>query len=118
MAKWSRGLAASLMISRSESDPITIDTRGLSAIKVSFPVSLFLRLQCTCADIFAVIHFFKADQPHGFISAVNRILQPWCSRCHSQHASAAGVENAIALAGSGMEDLHVAQAARAVQPGD
>jgi hypothetical protein len=29
-------LAASFMISRSESDPITIDTRGLSAIKVIF----------------------------------------------------------------------------------
>src|SRR3954469_20393541 len=108
MPKSSSALAASFMISRSESDPITIDTRGLSVLRIIFPVSLFRRFQCSRADIFSVIHFFKADQPHGFIRMRNSIFQLRLPRCHAQHASTAGIENAIALTGTGVEDLYIA----------
>src|SRR3954449_10591948 len=111
MPKSSSALAVSFIISRSESDPITIDTRGLSAIRISFPVSLFWRFQGSCPNISAVIHFFKADQPHGFIGASDRIFQLRSPCRYTQHSSAAGIENAIALAGTGVEDLYIAQIA-------
>src|SRR6476660_3610931 len=118
MPKSSSALAASFMISRSESDPITMETRGLSAIKVIFPVSLFWRFQCPRANIFAVIHFFKADQPHRFVCAVDRVSQLRRACRHAKHPSAAGIENAVTLAGAGVEDLYIAQTARTVQSGN
>src|SRR5882724_7175465 len=117
MPKSSSALAASFMISRSESDPITMETRGLSAIEC-FPVSLFRRFQCSRANIFAVIHFFKTDQPHRFVCASDRIFQLRCPRCHTQHSSSTGIENAIALAGPGMEYLYVAHGVGVVQSGN
>src|SRR6185312_17269282 len=65
-------------------------------------VRSFRRFQCPRANIFAVIHFFKTDQPYGFIRACDGIFQPWRPRRHAQYASAAGIENTIALTGPGV----------------
>src|SRR5262249_46719702 len=118
MPKSSSALAASFMISRSESDPITMETSGLSAIKSFLEVNLFWRSQGAGPDILAVVHVFKADQARRLICAADRLLQPRRPGRHAQHTPAAGVENPIALAGSGVKDLHPGKLAGAVQSGD
>src|SRR6266481_128542 len=119
MPKSSNALAASFMISRSESDPITIETRGLSDI-LYFPFYsfLFLRFQGTGPNVFAVVHLFKADHAYRFIGTLNRLFESSSTRGNSQRASSRGVKNAIALACPGVKDLHIFQLGGILQPGN
>src|SRR3954463_1574126 len=93
--KPSSDLAHSFMISRSESEPITMETSGL------LKLSLLFFYQRTGADIFAVIHSFEADLPGRFISAIKRDPEVTRPRGDSEHAPTRGDEVVPPLTGSG-----------------
>src|SRR3954469_7159799 len=100
MPKPSSDLAHSFMISRSESEPITMETSGL------LKLSLLFFYQRTGADIFAVIHSFEADLSGGFVSAIKRDPEVARSRGDSENASAGSNKVVAALAGAGVKHLH------------
>src|SRR3954462_8124646 len=112
MPKPSSDLAHSFMISRSESEPITMETSGL------LKLSLLFFYQRTGADIFAVIHSFEADLPGRFISAIKRDPEVTRPRGDSEHAPTRGDEVVPPLTGSGVKDLHSLNLRSFVQSAD
>src|SRR5215472_14194420 len=127
MLKSSRAFAASFMISRSESDPITMETRGLSGMKYFYLVvpqtsiagtALRRLFECPCSDVAPVVHFFEPDTARGFVGFRNRVFEFRCASRHSQHAAAARIRPAVAHTGAGVEDLHVVELRGAVEPED
>src|SRR5271157_2776297 len=98
-------LAASFMMSRSESLPMTMETRGLLAID---PNLLFFAqmLQPTRGDVFAIVHAVEADLHYRVVGALDRFRQVRPARSHTQHTAACGVVTAVAPVGSGMKHLY------------
>src|SRR5215467_1359815 len=123
MAKSSRALAASFMISRSESEPITIETRGLSGMKwysstPGKPGRLRSLFQSPRADVAAIVHVFKTDAANRLIGFVERVFQFGRARGNAQHAASVGVDAAVAADGAGVEDLYVLHAGGPIQASD
>src|SRR6266481_2542632 len=114
--KSSSALAVSFMISRSESDPITIDTSGLSGMNVLPLIKLDLRLQRAGADVGAVVHIFKMYRANSFVSSGNCGVQFWRARGNSQHTAAVRVKAVSVSRSPGMENLNVRKPGSVVQP--
>src|SRR3954463_6264864 len=112
MPKPSSDLAHSFMISRSESEPITMETSGL------LKLSLLFFYQRTGADIFAVIHSFEADLSGRFISAIERYPEITRASGDSEYPSAGSDEIISAFAGARVEHLHSFDLRSFFQSGD
>src|SRR5215469_5835609 len=113
MPKSSRAFAASFMISRSESEPMTMETNGLSGMSsYSLTSRLYSLFQSTCANVAAVIHVLKMDAVHGLIGSGDGGLQRGCARGNAEHSSATRVNFAVTPAGSRMKHLHIVQLRR------
>src|SRR5438034_10920389 len=96
------------MISRSESLPITIETRGLL---IRSPRLLFLH-KSAGGYVFAVMRAVKLNLVNCRVRAGDCRLQRLRARSHSEHSACGGVVIAIARTGSGMEYLHPLQLVR------
>src|SRR6266581_9212485 len=108
----SSAFAASRMISRSESLPITIETSGLL---IDLPRLFF---PCAGRDVFAVMRAVKLDFARGFVGASNCGWQVFRAGRHSQHSAAGGIIRAITRARSCVENLHTFHFVRFFNPGD
>src|SRR5438309_6650398 len=115
MPKPSSAFAASFIISRSESEPITIATNGLSAM-----VSLFCRgLQRPRSNVFPVMHAFELDERARRVGALDGLLERLAARGHAEHASAGGDElSGSVLRRTRVEDFHVPQFRGGFEAGD
>src|SRR5271157_2761622 len=110
-------LAASFMISRSESLPMTMETRGLWAIN---PNLLFFAqmLQPTRGDVLAIVHAVEADLHYRVVGALDRFRQVRPARGHAEDAAASGVVSAVAPVSSGVEHLDPIRAVGVSDAGD
>src|SRR5690242_16130438 len=115
MPKPANALPASLMISRSESLPITIETIGLEVIFLLSRFSfrkfydgfLDLLLQSPRGDVFAVVHSVEMNLLYRGICPLDGHGQISRARGHAQHAAASGVEiSALVAAGAGVKNFH------------
>src|SRR5438128_8322588 len=114
MPKPSRALAASFMISRSESDPITMETSGvfITSFRNFQTSTLSSRAGClegSRSNISSILHSFKTDQIHSLVGFGNSVCQCRSTRGHAQHPASAGVDTIVAFAGSGVKQLYVFQ---------
>src|SRR5260370_4342259 len=100
MPKPSSAFAASRMISRSESLPITIETIGLL---IHFPRLFFQRAG---RDVLAVVRAVKLDLPRGFLGTTHCRLQVFPARRYSDHSPPGGLIRAIPSTGSHAEHCH------------
>src|SRR6266849_4696601 len=100
------------MISRSESLPITIETRGL-LIR-----SPWLFLQRPPRDVLAVMRAIKLNLAGSLIRASNCGREVFGAGGYSEHSSACGVVIAIARAGAGVENLDVFEFVRIFNSGN
>src|SRR5438445_12248914 len=100
MPKPSSALAASRMISRSESLPITIETRGLL---IHLPRLFFQRAG---RDVLAVMRAVKLDLARGFVGASDCRWQVFRAGRYSEYSPAGAVIRAIACTGAGVEYFH------------
>src|SRR3974390_3532412 len=97
-------LAASFMISRSESLPMTMETRGLLVIDSNL-LLLPQVLQPPRGDVFAVVHAVEADLHHGVVCPFDGLRQIGASGGDAQNAPTRSVISAVALIGPSMEDF-------------
>src|SRR5262249_59464947 len=98
------------MISRSESEPITMETRGLSVIAIHSPrTKLCSLLQCPRADVATIVHILEADAVYGLIGLLDGVFKLGGAGGQAQHPTAARIEPVVAQAGSGVKDLHILQ---------
>src|SRR6266404_7502143 len=116
MPKSSSALAVSFMISRSESDPITIDTSGLSGMNVLPLIKLDLRLQRAGADVGPIVHVFEMHRTNSSVGFSDCVFQLRRARCNSQHAATVRVKAVSAFRGTGMENLNIRKFGCVVQP--
>src|SRR5580698_4237883 len=121
MPNSSSAFPASRMISRSESLPITIETKGLLirspeyfsqysqlVLAVSF-------LQRSRRNIFPVVRSIERNLRACRINPGNCGFQISRSRGYSQHASAGCVMNPVAFAGAGVKNFYALDCTRFVQ---
>src|SRR5260370_15806692 len=112
MPKPSSAFAASRMISRSESLPITIEPGGLL---MHSP-----RLFCQRAgrDVLAVVRAVKLDLARGFVGTSDCRLQVFRAGRYSEHSPPGGVIRAIPCTGAGVEYFHTFHFVRFFNPGN
>src|SRR6516164_4522422 len=127
MLKSSSAFAASFMISRSESDPITMETRGLSGMKYfhlvvpqTFIAGTDLRrlFECARSDVAPVVHVFEPDTARCLVGFRNRVFEFRRASRYAQHAAAARIRPSFAHTGAGVEDLYIFELPCAVQSED
>src|SRR4051812_18606771 len=111
----SSDFAASFMISRSESLPITIATSGLSVMSLLFCCGL----ERSRSDVFPIVHAFELDERAGGVRALHCFFQRASARRYAEDASTGGDEfSSRVLCGAGVEDFDVGNTGSSVESGN
>src|SRR3712207_1224244 len=115
MPNWSRTFAASIIVSRSLSLPISIATVLVLSF-ISLPVGRYL-LGCPERDVAPVMGILEPYLLRGRVRARPRVFERGRPRGHPEHAPPRGDDPPLpVLRGAGVEDRHAFDRAGFVEP--